>query len=48
MNFDENIDIATLRKCIDYFLEKKDYEKAVHLYIRAAQYDDVFNINRNI
>jgi len=44
MNFDENIDIATLRKCIDYFLEKKDYEKAVHLYIRAAQYDDALDL----
>ena len=41
MNLDENLDISTLRKCIDYFLEKKDFEKAIHLYIRSGQYEDV-------
>ncbi len=41
MSFDENIDISTLKKCIDYFLKKQDFEKAIHLYIKAGQYEEV-------
>ncbi|OUM64974.1 hypothetical protein PIROE2DRAFT_8118 [Piromyces sp. E2] len=44
MNLDENLDISTLRKCIDYFLEKKDFEKAIHLYIRSGQYEDAIDL----
>jgi len=44
MGFDENIDISTLRKCIDYFLEKKDFEKAIHLYIKAGQYEEAIDL----
>jgi len=41
MNLDDNVDVSNIRKCIDYFLEKKDFDKAIHLYIRSGQYEEV-------
>jgi len=44
MNLDDNVDVSNIRKCIDYFLEKKDFDKAIHLYIRSGQYEEALDL----